>query len=1358
MKSSVLYIKTIDKDGNVVPFPLKNLPATLTEYTYSATRMGGAPSLSGTVTYPWCLDNFWTHKEFVEYNGERFIVEQIPTSSKDNETCMYKHSLDLRSARFILDNILFFDAVKNDAGDVYRSNMTSFTFGGDITEFVSRINSSLDFCGIYDENGKDGYCVVIDEGIDDTEVQELSFEDKYISEVLQEIHDTYELAYYWKGRVCHVGWTENTLSRVVKYGQDEGLLSVQKENQSQAIVDMITGHGSSDNLDYYYPNDDEFGTPIYTTQNVDSWKVESIDLQKVFPWCSYDDVISLCKYDNDSYSAVLTTNVSYLMKEGGAALTVKPTDFPTDVETTIVGNDVSAYIGRVGWKDSRGTAAVRTSKIIIKSAFEVTGHKVEGEVDFSTFSYDVSVKKSYKQSSDFATTAEEVSPLDYGLTCDYVVYVCEGTTVKDIDKLWNGTDGDSSFRGERPLDVPTDAKEYKISDSYPFISNSVHTIVVICTITATKNNDDNVFSLIEAKLKNGLTYNLTPKAQYYFSTDKGTTKAYSDSGISLLEIDTIPAQTGSYEFDSGKWKEKSISGSDDAAKITITGRKWIAPSQYLMPSVYRETDGAERFLYALDDTHLLPDSTSEYYTFTNKYIKGNPHQSSVSFEDIKPTIKGMTNASGELLGEVLDVAYDINDSDTLEDDGETYTHQYFYIKLHKFDGEYGFDLFKHALASESMKLEMIDCQGCPACTFPIRCVTTDNSTFYNCVSTDKNGNLVAVGDGEKDDYILSTSGSISDTYNQDTTAKEVWICVQKDNSTLGQIMPNAAANLRVKKGDKFVITGCALPQSYVRAAEKRLDAALVANMKENNDEKFSFTVKFSRIFLAINKEFAAKLNENARLTVEYNNTQHPLYVNSYTVKSDGNILEEVSVELVDDLKTSTSSSLQRIDAIKGDVINSVSQLISNSNKGNVKDTLAKMNTYFLRRDTDDTAEGVITFQKGLVSLLSAWLQGGFSVGASKLFGMDSAGNLNANGIKISDTLTLGEYISGIAGGSGGRIDASGNAELASLTLRQFLEVPELRYNRVSINVGNDWRAPGGGIIESVEIDYDDNGNEKMTGTITLHLEDGEIGEVAVDDICQGIWHNYKDTSLNETSSTDDSKGNFTFAGFSTCYFCVTEITNIKNNSTFKYLLRDTAGTWKKTNHPQAGMHFVCYGNFNNTDRQSSRYSTLTYERFLKNVTTWEFSASNLAAQFGDLSNLKVHGLEMTGYSAYLNNIYMTGTIQQFENLEPEMKITDDMGGFLAFGESTTVTCKVMKGFDDVTSEAETWTITRNSGDPTNDEAWNNSEKAKAFKGSILICLTAKVNDLGTNADCLSTLFTVTATSSKWGNVDGVITI
>ena len=425
-----------------------------------------------------------------------------------------------------------------------------------------------------------------------------------------------------------------------------------------------------------------------------------------------------------------------------------------------------------------------------------------------------------------------------------------------------------------------------------------------------------------------------------------------------------------------------------------------------------------------------------------------------------------------------------------------------------------------------------------------------------------------------------------------------------------------------------------------------------------------------------------------------------------------------------------------------------------SNSESLASTVSEI-VYYNSQLQTTTAQGNIPAYDKLITELQnklQYLEKRIDTKLSKVY-QDTAKQL----INLSKGMTIGEYVSGQFG-KGGYIDLMGRTELHSLTIREFLETPEYRCNRVSIQIGNNWRAPGGGIIKEVIPDTYDNGNEKTTGVIVLHLEDGEIGKIAIDDICQGIWHESMSIENNETEDYDDSIGNFKFAGFYTCYFRITGIIDTAHNSRVRYALRPTSDTWKTQYHPQAGMHFVCYGNFSDTHRQSSRYSTLTYERFLKNVADWEFSSSNLAAQFGDLSNLEVFGLKMTGYSAYLNNIYMTGTIQQFEVMEPEMEITDDIGGFLAFGESTTVTCKVKKGFDDVTSEVETWKITRDSSDSVNDEAWNNSEKAKAFNGSILICLTAEVNDLGTNADCLSTVFTVTATSSKWGSADAKITI
>lgn len=335
----------------------------------------------------------------------------------------------------------------------------------------------------------------------------------------------------------------------------------------------------------------------------------------------------------------------------------------------------------------------------------------------------------------------------------------------------------------------------------------------------------------------------------------------------------------------------------------------------------------------------------------------------------------------------------------------------------------------------------------------------------------------------------------------------------------------------------------------------------------------------------------------------------------------------------------------------------------------------------------------------------------------------------------------GTYNPGLTG-SGAFIDANGAAEMRSLILREFLEVPELRYNRVSIEIGNKWNAPGGGIIEDVSVDLNELGMPASTGIITLHLEEGEIGTVEVDDICQGIFHDGLTLDNNALVNWDDGKGNFQFAGFVTSYFRVTEILDGQHKR-FRYALRAADSGWTNQYHPVPAMHFVGYGNFTNTDRQVSRYSTRTYERFLKGVNTWEFSSSNIAAQFGDLSNLSVLGISgMTGYSAYLNNIYMSGTIEQIEDMDLRLEIDTNGDNFIAPGETLQVTCRVWRGgfFEEVTPDITSWTITRDSGDAVEDAAWNMSGKAQNFQGSVSL----ELSDLGSNPNTVSTLFTITA--------------
>ena len=217
--------------------------------------------------------------------------------------------------------------------------------------------------------------------------------------------------------------------------------------------------------------------------------------------------------------------------------------------------------------------------------------------------------------------------------------------------------------------------------------------------------------------------------------------------------------------------------------------------------------------------------------------------------------------------------------------------------------------------------------------------------------------------------------------------------------------------------------------------------------------------------------------------------------------------------------------------------------------------------------------------------------------------------LIAKSATFSGDISSNDYTEGLIGwliGKDGHIDAK------SLRLRDFLEVPELRYNRVSIVSGEEWNAPGGGIIERID---------ESNRIIYLKLELGEIAEIEVDDICKGIFNN----------ST----------GFQTAYFRITEKIG---DSMFKYALR--SGT---TAHPCKAMHFVSYGNFTNKERQKSSYSTQSYVRYLTGVNGWEISKEMIAMQLGDLSNLKLFGIEMTGHSAYLRNVYMTGTIKQLSN-------------------------------------------------------------------------------------------------------------
>ena len=284
---------------------------------------------------------------------------------------------------------------------------------------------------------------------------------------------------------------------------------------------------------------------------------------------------------------------------------------------------------------------------------------------------------------------------------------------------------------------------------------------------------------------------------------------------------------------------------------------------------------------------------------------------------------------------------------------------------------------------------------------------------------------------------------------------------------------------------------------------------------------------------------------------------------------------------------------------------------------------------FLSKLYDDTAAGIITFNGGLRSNKITYLNQGVQIGT---------------------------FVTGMIGGTGAQIDKDGRGEMTSLILREFLEVPELRFNKIDVVSGELWNSIAFGTIEDVDL---------VNQIVTLKLEDGEYSGIHVNDICRGIFHNFD--GVNNTETGTDDCGFDKVQGFTTSYFTPIEVLDARGKQ-FRYSLKQ--GT---TQHPCKSMKFAVYGNFTDETRQDSAYSTRQYKRYLKKVNTWHINpAKNIASQFGLLDGLNIPGApndgNLAGNGAYISNIYLTDAYVQFT---PEQ--VEDLHGQDAYSVSLTRT-------------------------------------------------------------------------------------
>lgn len=332
----------------------------------------------------------------------------------------------------------------------------------------------------------------------------------------------------------------------------------------------------------------------------------------------------------------------------------------------------------------------------------------------------------------------------------------------------------------------------------------------------------------------------------------------------------------------------------------------------------------------------------------------------------------------------------------------------------------------------------------------------------------------------------------------------------------GDGTPLPGGSLLPAPGDRYIPWNMRMPDEYYALAEQEFQEAVDAYNRENALDVSRYKAQTDHVWV---EENGAELYVGRRVRLESDEYFPGTGFRSSRITRITrrvNLPSQMDLEIGDALSVSSRESMngsieglrEYVLGVSGkfpDVVRSWERTPASDH--NVYSSLRSLLS-FLRKDADDRTP----------------------------FRLAAGGRLTAE-----DGMQAGkDFVPGIVAGRGGLIDKDGNGELESLVLRRFLEVPELRYNRVQVELGDKWNAPGAGIIAEAAPDTDGTGAPAATGTARLKLEEGETGAIAAGDICMGIFHS-GNPSDNAGQDGDDSRGNFEFAGFYTCYFTITEV-------------------------------------------------------------------------------------------------------------------------------------------------------------------------------------------------------------------------
>lgn len=437
----------------------------------------------------------------------------------------------------------------------------------------------------------------------------------------------------------------------------------------------------------------------------------------------------------------------------------------------------------------------------------------------------------------------------------------------------------------------------------------------------------------------------------------------------------------------------------------------------LMPSVYVEAVRNKVLFGSKDPLIDYYDADSSYPTPINPLA---PVFHIQEFSSIRPTIEGMTykEQAIDLFKEVIvpEGGWD----DYIDPETGEVRQSYFDVTLYPL----GFDLYAQAAVTSGMTFSMKSGDTLGA-NYEVAVDWEDvKKNFY---VTDEAGNIVFKPNGEQRDYAKYP----------DSTDQAITIKLTKDLDTFGTIMPSKFQ--QVKTGDKFVILHIEMPQAYIDKAQERLDVAMKRYMLENNMPLYDYPLSFDEHFLETNQAILAQIKPNTivRFLYKDNEDAMELSVKEMSIQYGTNPLPTYNITLTDEV----SIVLNQIGQI-ADGLSKLGSQVAQLQAIYGLDIVGELNKK-LSRVKDDTAQGMITFLRGL---------------------------------------KVGSYVTGSTGGIFyADTDGKSHAELDYLTVRMKAMFYALEIIKTGVIGGRQMITPGGA-IECIKIEdrndiLDEEGNK-----------------------------------------------------------------------------------------------------------------------------------------------------------------------------------------------------------------------------------------------------------------------------------------